>query len=262
MGLPELDRKTDRFVLDDRAGGGGMGDVYHAVDRETGRAVAVKVLRGSASSVERKRFQREIAVIADLRHPNIVEYIDHGSLPDSRPFFAMEWLDGEDLVQRQRSAPLGMRDAVEVVRRAAQAMAAVHARGVVHRDLKLGNIFLIRSRGVNVKLIDFGVVRMPGEDPAEDKGAILGTPHFMAPEQARGEAVDARADVYSLGAVLFKLLTLRNVFETEHIVALLGRLVIEDPPVASSVRFDVPEAIDRVLLRARSPRRRPIRERR
>ncbi len=250
MALPELDRRSDRFVLEGRAGGGGMGDVYRATDRETGQIVAVKVLRGSAAPIERKRFQREIAVIADLRHPNIVEYITHGSLPDGRPFFAMEYLEGEDLVHRQRHAPLGMKDAVEVIRRSAQAMAAVHARGVVHRDLKLGNIYLIRGKGTNVKLIDFGVVRMPDEDLAEDKGAILGTPHFMAPEQARGENVDARADVYSLGAALFKLLTGRNVFETEHIVALLGRLVIEDPPSPMSVRFDIPETLDKVVQQA------------
>jgi tetratricopeptide (TPR) repeat protein len=253
--LPELDRRTDRFVLQDRAGGGGMGDVFRAFDREASREVAVKVLRAAASEVERARFQREIAVIADLRHPNIVEYIGHGSLPDGRPFYAMEWLDGEDLGQRQRHAPLGMRDAVEVIRRAAQAMAAVHARGIVHRDLKLGNIFLINGRGTNVKLIDFGVVKMPDHDLAEDRGAILGTPHFMAPEQARGEAVDGRADVYSLGAALFKLVTGRNVFETDHIIALLGRLVIEDPPNPASLRFDVPEALDRVIVQsiARSP---------
>ncbi len=250
MALPELDQKTDRFVLEDRAGGGGMGDVYRATDRDSGRIVAVKVLRTSANATERMRFQREISVLQDLRHPNIVDYIAHGSLPDGRPFFAMEWLEGEDLVQRQRHAPLGMRDAVEVIRRSAQAMAAVHARGIVHRDLKLGNIFLIQGRGTNVKLIDFGVVRIPGQEIAEDRGAILGTPHFMAPEQARGEPVDARADVYSLGAALFKLLTGRNVFETEHIVALLGRLVIEDPPSPASVRFDIPEALDRVVAQA------------
>ncbi len=227
-----------------------MGDVYRAIDQQDGREVAVKVLRSSADEVERARFQREIAVIADLRHPAIVEYIDHGSLPDGRPFYAMEWLEGEDLSQRQRHDPLGMRDAVEVIRRSSQGMAAVHARGIVHRDLKLGNIFLVRGRGTAVKLIDFGVVRMPGAGHEEDRGSILGTPHFMAPEQARGEDVDARADVYSLGAALFKLVTGRNVFETDHMIALLGRLVIEDPPSPMSIRFDVPDALDRVILQA------------
>lgn len=105
--LPELDRRTDRFVLQDRAGGGGMGDVYRAFDREASREVAVKVLRAAASEVERARFKREIAVIADSRHPNIVEYIAHGSLPDGRPFYAMEWLDGEDLGSGSAIRPSG-----------------------------------------------------------------------------------------------------------------------------------------------------------
>ncbi len=253
--LPEFAEPTDRFVLHDRAGAGGMGDVFRAVDQETGRVVAVKVLRVSAGPAERRRFQREIAVIADLRHPNIVEYVAHGTLPDHRPFYAMEWLDGEDLGQRQRHTPLGMRDAVEVIRRSAAAMAAVHARGIVHRDLKLGNIFLVRGKGTAIKLIDFGVVKLPDEEFADDRGSIIGTPHFMAPEQARGEQIDPRADVYSLGAALFRLVTGRTVFETEHVIALLGRLVLEDPPSPISIRFDVPEPLGRVILQAISRNR-------
>jgi tetratricopeptide (TPR) repeat protein len=249
--LPEFSAPNDRFVLESRAGGGGMGDVFRGVDQETGQAVAVKLLRPTASAAERVRFQREIAILADLRHPNIVQYIAHGTWEDGRLYFAMEWLDGEDLAQRQRRAQLGMRDAVEVVRRSAAAMAAVHARGVVHRDLKLSNIFLVRGKGTSVKLIDFGVVKpaVPDEYQTE-RGTIIGTPHFMAPEQARGEGIDARADVYSLGAALFRLVTGRNVFETEHVIALLGRLVLEDPPNPTSVRFDVPEALSQVILRS------------
>lgn len=248
--LPEFE-PTDRFTLDARIGSGGMGDVFKGIDRETGAAVAIKLLRPSATDHERARFAREIAILADLRHPNIVQYIAHGTWHDGRLFFAMEWLDGEDLGVRQRRAPLGMRDSVEVVRRSAAAMAAIHARGVIHRDLKLSNIFLIRNKGTAVKLIDFGVVKpaVPDEYPTQ-RGTIIGTPHFMAPEQARGENIDARADVYSLGSVLFRLVTGRNVFETEHVIALLGRLVLEDPPNPSSVRFDVPEALSQVILRA------------
>ncbi|MBK8257817.1 MAG: protein kinase [Polyangiaceae bacterium] len=249
--LPELDTPNDRFVLEARAGGGGMGDVFRGVDQQTGQPIAIKLLRPTASAAERVRFMREIAILADLRHPNIVQYIAHGTWDDGRLYFAMEWLDGEDLAQRQRRAPLGMRDAVEVVRRSAAAMAAVHARGVVHRDLKLSNIFLVRGKGTSVKLIDFGVVKpaVPDEYQTE-RGTIIGTPHFMAPEQARGEGIDARADVYSLGAALFRLVTGRNVFETEHVIALLGRLVLEDPPNPQSIRFDVPDALSQVILRA------------
>ncbi len=248
--LPEFE-PTDRFTIEERVGSGGMGDIFRGVDRDTNEVVAVKLLRPTASPSERTRFAREIAILADLRHPNIVQYIGHGTWQDGRLFFAMEWLDGEDLGQRQRRAPLGMKDAVEIVRRSAAAMAAIHARGVIHRDLKLSNIFLIRGRGTAIKLIDFGVVKpsIPDEFPTE-RGQIIGTPHFMAPEQARGEGIDVRADVYSLGSVLFRLVTGRNVFETEHIIALLGRLVLEDPPTAGSLRFDVPEALDQVITRS------------
>src|SRR5215510_2978859 len=195
-----------------------MGDIYKGLDRETNTEVAVKLLRATATPLEKIRFGREIAILADLRHPNIVQYIAHGTWHDGRLFFAMEWLDGEDLAQRQRRSPLGMRDAVEVVRRSVAAMAAVHARGVIHRDLKLSNIFLVRGRGTAVKLIDFGVVKPAVlDDFPTERGQIIGTPHFMAPEQARGEPIDARADVYSLGSVLFRLVTGRNVFETEHV---------------------------------------------
>ncbi len=249
--LPEFSEPSDRFVTEARIGSGGMGDIFKGVDRENGEAVAIKLLRASASAQERARFGREIAILADLRHPNIVQYIAHGTWHDGRLFFAMEWLDGEDLGQRQRRAPLGMRDSVEVVRRSAAAMAAIHARGVTHRDLKLSNIFLVRGRGTAIKLIDFGVVKpsVPDEFPTE-RGTIIGTPHFMAPEQARGEAIDSRADVYSLGSVLFRLVTGRNVFETEHVIALLGRLVLEDPPGPQSIRFDVPDLLEQVVLKA------------
>lgn len=247
--LPQF-RPNDRFTVERRAGAGAMGDVFLGTDRETGAEVAIKVLRSGAEAIEVRRFQREIAVLAELRHPAIVQYVDHGQMPDGRHFYAMEWLDGEDLGQRQRHTQIGMRDAVEVIRRTAQAMSAVHARGIVHRDLKLGNIFLLRGKGTQVKLIDFGVVQLPDHDHREERGSIIGTPHFMAPEQARGEPADVRADVYSLGAALFRMLTGRNVFETEHILALLGRLVIEDPPTASSVRFDIPEALDQAIAQA------------
>jgi len=252
---------AERFRLETRVGAGAMGEVYRATDLQSGEQVAVKFLHRKASREEAARFHREVAMLADLRHPGIVTYIDHGTWTDGRPYFAMEWLEGEDLGQLTRRQPLGMSDAVEVVRRVAQAMAAVHARGVIHRDLKLTNIFVPGGnikRGV--KLIDFGVVKPAEPDDFQTHpGSIIGTPHFMAPEQARSEPVDARSDVYSLGAVLFRLVTGRHVFETDHIIAFLGRLVLEDAPLASSVRFDVPELLDKAIARtlARNPDHRP-----
>jgi len=238
-----------------------MGEVYRAEDRSNGATVAVKLLRKGATPEERARFQREVQVLADLRHPGLVAYVDHGVWTDGRPYFAMEWLEGEDLAQRQRRAPLGMSDAVETIRRTAQAIAAVHARGVIHRDLKMSNIFIVQgnlARGV--KVIDFGVVKPPDPDGFDTlPGSIIGTPYFMAPEQARGRKVTTAADVYSLGAVLFRLLTGRHVFEADHVIAFLGRLVLEDPPPVSMVRFDVPEELEALLLRclSRTPEDRP-----
>lgn len=248
---PSSTQAQGRFTIEDRVGGGASGDIFRARDERTGEIVALKVLRQTATEGEMARFKREIAVIADLRHPNIVDYVSHGTWSDGRLFLAMEWLDGEDLSKRQRRAPLGTRDAVEVIRRAAQALAAIHSRGIVHRDLKLSNLFLVQGRGTAVKLIDFGVVKPQGRDEFDTEvGTILGTPHYMAPEQARGVDVDSRADVYSLGSVLFRLLTGRNVFETEHVIALLGRLVLEDPPRPSQFRFDIPDKLDAVVHRA------------
>ncbi len=250
--FPESSDGAERFVIVGRAGSGGMGDIYKAVDQTTGQDVALKVLRDTSTTQERARFAREIAILADLRHPNIVQYIAHGTWSDGRMFFAMEWLDGEDLGQRVRRAPLGMRDAVEVIRRSSAAMAAVHARNVVHRDLKLSNIYLVKGKGTAVKLIDFGVVKPAEPDEYQtERGTIIGSPHFMSPEQARGvEDIDARADVYSLGAALFRLVTGRNIFETEHVIALLSRLVLEDPPNPQTIRFDVPDALAEVIFRS------------
>lgn len=247
---------SERFVIESRIGGGAAGDIYKGTDVQTGQFVAIKLLRHTATPSEKTRFTREIAVVRDLGHPNIVNYVAHGDWPDGRIFLAMEYLDGEDLAQRQRRQPLGMQDSVEVVRRAAQALAAIHSRDIVHRDLKLSNMFLVKGRGTAVKLIDFGVVKPAEPDGyTTEPGTILGTPHHMAPEQAQGEPVDPRADVYALGSVLFRLLTGRNVFETEHVIALLGRLVLEDPPHPSAIRFDIPEKLDHVVYTAISRNR-------
>jgi eukaryotic-like serine/threonine-protein kinase len=257
----KLPPSTTRYKIEARVGSGAMGDVYRAEDLTTGQLVAIKMLRRGAGRDGAARFRREIAVLADLGHPNVVQYVDHGKWPDGRAYMAMEWLEGEDLASRCRREPLGMADSVEVVRRAAAALAAVHARGVVHRDLSPGNIWLCPGPGLRVKVIDFGVVK-PAEpdDFATLPGAIIGTPHHMSPEQARGGEVTPRADVYALGSILFKLVTGRFVFRTPHIVALLGQLVLEDPPTAASVRLDVPPALDALISRCIT--RRAVRRRR
>jgi tetratricopeptide (TPR) repeat protein len=237
-----------------------MGEIYRAIDQHSGSPVAIKMLRPSAGADGVARFRREVAVLADLRHPNIVQYLDHGVWPGGRPYLAMEWLEGEDLESRFKREALGLRDSVELIRRAAAALAAVHARGVVHRDLKLSNIWLCDERTYRVKLIDFGVVKLPEPDEFSTRaGEIVGTPYHMAPEQARNGEVTPRADVYSLGSVLFLLVTGRLVFPTQHLVALLGQLVLEDAPLASMIRPDIPAVLDQLIARclARDPLARP-----
>lgn len=238
-----------------------MGDVFRSVDEETGSTVAVKVLKAKARNVDRKRFEREIRILAELRHPGVVHYVDHGLTEDHRLFLVMEWLEGEDLSIRLARGQIGLRDAVEIVRRSSQALAAVHARGMVHRDLKPSNIFITRrGRAHSIKLIDFGMVKIPNpEDDYTQRGTFLGTPWFIAPEQAKGREVDCRADVYSLGAVLFRMVTGRNAFEATHLLAYLGRLVLEEAPRASTLRQGLPEELDDLLARLmrRAPEERP-----
>jgi tetratricopeptide (TPR) repeat protein len=238
-----------------------MGEVYRATDTSTQAVVAIKVLQAKARKIDRKRFLREIQILKDLRHPGVVHYVDHGVTSDRRLFLVMEWLDGEDLAVRLARSQVGLKDAVEIVRRASQALAAVHARGIVHRDLKPSNIFIIRrGRSHAIKLIDFGMVKVPeSEETFTRQGAMLGTPWFIAPEQAKGNPVDARADVYSLGSVLFRLVTGRNVFESTHLIAYLGRLVLEDAPRASLIRKDIPVELDDLVERMlrRNPAERP-----
>lgn len=254
-----LPQSTTRYQIESWVGGGGMGEIFRAIDLTTHEPVAIKLLRSGVSPHEQARFRREVAVLADLRHPNVVRYIDHGVWPGGRSFLAMEWLDGEDLEARRRRDPPGMQDSVEAIRRASAALAAVHARGVVHRDIKLANLWLCGGRIQRVKLIDFGVVKLPEDDGfSTQPGAIVGTPFHMAPEQARNEPITPRSDVYSLGSVLFLLLTGRLVFPSEHLVALLSHLVIEDAPRVSSLRPDVPDTLDELVARCldRDPARR------
>ena len=191
----------------------------------------------------------------------MVRYLGHGEWTDGRLFLVMEWLEGEDLGTRIARSNLGLRDSVELVRCAALAMGMVHTHGIIHRDLKPSNIFLSPSEdGLQVKLIDFGLVKRfdPDQEPTQ-RGTLLGTPWFIAPEQARGQKVDARADVYSLGAVLFRLVTGRQVFETSHLFAYLGSLVLDEAPQARSLRPEISIELDDVLAKTlrRSPAERP-----
>ena len=239
----------ERFVIEDLAGAGGMGAVYRALDRSTGAPVAVKVLQGGGG--ERERFAQEAHVLAALAHPAVVRYIAHGPLGAEQMFLAMEWLDGEDLAQRLERGAVSVSDAVAVARRAAEGLALAHARGVVHRDVKPSNLFLVGGDPARLKVLDFGVARLAARARVMTKtGAIVGTVGYMAPEQATGERdIDARADVFSLGCVLFECLTGQPAFAAEHAVAILAKVLREEAPRVSALVPAVPPVLDELVAR-------------
>jgi tetratricopeptide (TPR) repeat protein len=236
-----------------------MGTVYKARKRASGEPVALKILRGEKPE-ERERFEREAQVLAELHHPGIVRYLGHGLSPSGEPYLAMEWLDGEDLSDRLARGPLPISEALRLIERAATALAAAHARGVLHRDIKPANLFLPAGAIERVTLLDFGIARRAvGTRPMTRTGLLLGTPGYLAPEQARGEReIDARADVFALGCVLFECLTGRPAFTAEHVMAVLAKILFEPAPRPSAQRPDVPRALDdlvaRMLAKDREPR--------
>jgi serine/threonine protein kinase/tetratricopeptide (TPR) repeat protein len=250
---------ADRFEVEHVAGTGGMGTVYRARDRVTGLPVALKVLREDAGAMD--RFAREAEVLAELRHPGIVRYVAHGTTRSGEPYLAMDWLDGQDLADRLAHTGLTVADSVKLVIRASEALSAAHARGIVHRDIKPSNLFLPSDDVEQVKVLDFGVVRLQHATRSPTRtGTTVGTPGYMAPEQARGERlIDARADVFSLGCVLFECLTGRPAFSGEHVMALLAKILIAEAPRVREMRADIPAALDALVasMLAKEPEHRP-----
>ncbi|MDI1481339.1 serine/threonine-protein kinase [Polyangium sp. y55x31] len=229
----------DRFVIERVAGSGGMGSVFRAHDRHSGGPAAVKVLHDREPR-DVARFDMEARVLAGLDHPGIVRYVAHGVTSAGEPFLAMEWLDGEDLGARLSRGRLTVRESLAVIGAAASALATAHARGVVHRDIKPSNVFLVNGALDRVKLLDFGLARLPFSPRLTRTGVVLGTPSYMAPEQARGAPMlDARVDVFALGAVLFECLTGRPAFQGEHVMAILAKVLLEDPPPLRKLRPEV-----------------------
>lgn len=251
---------SGRFVIERRAGAGGMGAIYRGTDLRTEEAVAIKVM-ASAKFGGANRFAREAGVLAELSHPAIVRYVAHGTTAETSQFLAMEWLEGEDLANRLARAPLSVEDSLLLVRRACTGVAEVHARGVVHRDLKPSNLFLVNRDPALLKVLDFGLALQSDDTRTlTDPGMLLGTVGYMSPEQAMGQTdVDPRADVFALGCVLFECLTGRAAFIGPHAVAVLAKLLSEDPPRVSELRPGLGEAVDSLVARmlAKNPGERP-----
>ncbi len=237
---------------------GGMADVFRATDAVLGRVVAVKMLadRYAADDEFRARFTREALTAASLSHPNVVTIFDVGE-HDGTPFIVMEYLAGGSLADRLRDGPVPHDTAIAWLDQAAVALDAAHAAGIVHRDVKPGNLLLDDDGEVHVS--DFGIARAAAHDPLTSTGTILGSSGYMAPEQARGEPATSASDRYALGCVAFELLTGRRPFEAESPTAEAMLHASEPPPRASELEPSLPAAVDAVLLRAlaKSPDARP-----
>jgi serine/threonine protein kinase len=253
---------ADRFLLVKELGRGSMGVVWRAVDQRLDRVVAVKMLQlvgGHATRESVERLRREGKAVARLHHPHVADVYDVGEHEGS-PFLVLELLAGPDLETLLERHPGGLpvEEAAEYAAQAVEGLAAAHAAGVIHRDVKPSNLIL-DGHG-KIRVCDFGVARLEGATAGlSATGMALGTPYYMAPEQISGETITAAADVYGLGATLFHLLTGRVPFPGDSLRAILGQHLYKDPPAASSLRPDIPASVDayvRALL-AKDPAGRP-----
>jgi hypothetical protein len=241
-------RDLGRYRLKRRIGRGAMGEIWLAHHMGLRSDVALKVLtcRNGNEQHAVTRFEREVLVIARLSHPNTVRILDHGATPEGIWFYAMELLHGCDLESLlRREGALDQARAVRIMKQACGALAEAHASNVIHRDIKPSNIFVTTVAGESdfVKVLDFGLAKFTRDESMQvtSYGSLLGTPRYMAPEALIGGEVDARSDVYSLGCVLYELLTARPPFEENSIMGMLRQHNL-GPPLPPSKKCDVPLA--------------------
>lgn len=256
--------RLNNYEIVSLLGEGGMGMVYLARHPYMGRRAAVKVLRPELlhDKLLVARFMEEARATNAIQHPNIIDIIDVGILPETQtPYLMMEFLDGESLASRlQASRPLSVRETVDIACQTASALSAAHACQIIHRDLKPDNLFLIPDESLplktRVKVLDFGIAKLRGDMRARSaqtkSGVLMGTPFYMSPEQCRGFAVgvDHRSDIYSLGVIVYEMLCGHVPFVSDGVGDLLVRHITEPPAPLRSHVPTIPEAIERVVLRA------------
>ncbi|HZN93344.1 MAG TPA: serine/threonine-protein kinase [Myxococcales bacterium] len=250
----------NRYRILSKLGMGGMGTVYVAEHVALGKRVAVKVLKEEVSRDPSmaKRFEQEAVAASRIGQENIVDVTDFGRTPEGSLYFVMEYLEGRtlaDLLQRERVLPVGR--ACSILAQICEAIEAAHARGIVHRDLKPHNIVLLDRPGHPdfVKVLDFGISKMGWrQEPITEQGAILGTPEYMAPEQASGESVDPRTDIYALGVMAYELVTGTLPFRGDHSVATMLKHINEavEPPRHRRPDLGIPEELEQAILKALS----------
>ncbi|MFT5514820.1 MAG: serine/threonine protein kinase/Tol biopolymer transport system component [Rhodothermales bacterium] len=253
-----IGQSLSHYKILSELGRGGMGIVYKAEDTKLDRTVAIKVLPSSAlaSEDDRTRFYREAKAAAQLQHPHIASVfeIDEAAPSDAphgtqaSPFIAMEFIDGETLQERIKAGPLKLEEAVRIASEIASALEAAHEKDIVHRDIKSANVMLT-AKGV-AKVLDFGLAQTAASTKLTKMGSTVGTVAYMSPEQARGEEVDGRSDIYSLGTVLYEMIAGRAPFAGDYEQAVVYSILNTNAEPLTAIRSGVPMEMERVVVKA------------
>jgi len=260
-----IGQTISHYRILEKLGEGGMGIVYLAEDTLLGRHVAIKTLTAGSQPGRqhlRTRFLREARAVSSLAHRHIAAVYDYGETPDGSPFIVMELVKGKTLAEVLREKSLTLACAVEIVVAVAEALAAAHGEGILHRDIKPTNV-AVSEKG-EVKVLDFGLAKQMGEEQRglEDpelrglletqtrEGVVVGTPMYLSPEQAMGVCVDGRSDIFSLGTLLYECVTGCRAFFGTSPVEICAQVIREDPPLPSSLNPSVPRELDRVVMKA------------
>src|SRR5512147_2974489 len=247
--------KVGRYKIKSELGRGGMATVYRAFDPISNREVAIKVLPREllTNLVTRARFKRELKLVTSLEHPAIVPVYDVGGDEDQQPFFVMRYMSGGSLSDMIKKGKFSLRDAALIIERLAGALDHAHSRGVIHRDIKPDNVLFDASN--NPYLSDFGVAKVTESLVSTTGQDVIGTPAYLSPEQALGESVDHRSDVYGLGAMLYEMLTGERPFGKDTVIGLALQHVNDPVPNILKLRPDLPGEVDVIIKTAMAKNR-------
>jgi eukaryotic-like serine/threonine-protein kinase len=260
----------DRYIIDKVLGEGGMGKVYRARHKVIEKKVAVKILHAELAKDKEAvgRFLREARSASSIGNPHIVDIMDFGEAPDGSTYFVMEYLNGEslgDMLERDKKLPIVT--VMNFAQQLCEGLQAAHEQGIVHRDLKPDNIILVKPSGTFAgqtqfcKILDFGIAKVSGQKEGKEKltmaGAVFGTPHYMSPEQAAGEAVDARTDVYSLGVMMYEMASGEMPFNADNFMGILTQHMYKAPPPLRSQpgAAEVPQPFEAVVMKCLAKKR-------